>query len=169
MTTATPTQGAITRKEFHASKEFLALTDKQRVWVDAFVDSQDAGQATRTAYGDQTDSAYRAMLTRKVETSPRVLAALDLFYGRSPKEKFLRDLQLDIKRAKGVAKIEARRLFAKIAGLDGSPDSAVPVPPVLRSRVPAGATALADENGVVRGYRTADGEYVRLAEVVVER
>jgi hypothetical protein len=119
MATAPAAPSVMSKESFHVSKEFSALTDKQRVWVDSFVDTQDAGQATCIAYGNHTDPAYRAMLCRKIETSPRVLAALDLFYGRSPKEKFLRDLQNDIARAKGVAKIEARRLFAKVAGLDG--------------------------------------------------
>jgi hypothetical protein len=123
MATATET---MSKEAFQASKEYLALTEKQRVWVDAFVDSQDAGQATVLAYGDNPDSAYRAMLTRKVETSPRVIAALDLFYGRSPKEKFIRDLQLDIARAKGVARVEGRRLYARVTGLiDSAPDAAV--------------------------------------------
>lgn len=129
MPTATPNQGVITREKLHASKEYLALTDKQRVWVDSFVDSQDAALSTRIAYGDQSDSAYRAMLTRKIETSPRVLAALDLFYGRSPKECFVRDLTLDIARSKGIARVEARRLFARVVGfIDGArSDSEYPV------------------------------------------
>jgi predicted signal transduction protein with EAL and GGDEF domain len=121
MAIAIQNHGVITLEELHVSKEFLALTERQGAWIDSFLQSQDAGQATRIAYGDHTDPVYRAMLTRKIETSARVLAALDLFYGRSAKEKFLRDLQLDINRAKGVARIEARRLFAKVAGLDGSP------------------------------------------------
>ena len=111
----------MSKETFHASKEYLAVTDKQKVWLDVFIDSQDAALATSTAYGAQTDSAYRAMLTRKVESSPRVLAALDLFYGRTPREKFLRDLQNDIAHSKGIAKIEARRLYAKVTGIDGSP------------------------------------------------
>jgi hypothetical protein len=119
---ATATQSTMSKQTFHLSKEFLAVTEKQRVWVDAFVDSRDAAQATRIAYGAKTDSAYRAMLTRKIETSPRILAALDLYYARSPREKFLRDLQLDIEHSKGIAKIEGCRLYAKVTGLvDDSP------------------------------------------------
>jgi len=125
MATAPVARSAMTKEEFRASKEFLALTDKQRRWVDVFVDSQDAALATRIAYGDHTDSPYRAMLTRKVESSPRVIAALDLYFARSPREKFLRDLENDIKHSTGVARIEARRLYAKIMGLvDGSPMAA---------------------------------------------
>jgi len=127
---ATATQSSTMSKElFHASREFLSLTEKQMVWVDVLISSQDAALATRTAYGDQTDEPYRAMLCRKVETSPRVIAALDLFYGRSPRERFVRDLQNDIARSKGIAKIEARRLYAKMVfGVDGQPTEEVEHP-----------------------------------------
>jgi hypothetical protein len=39
MAIATQNQAVITRNEFHATKEFLALTEKQRIWVDALIDS----------------------------------------------------------------------------------------------------------------------------------
>ena len=125
MVTTAPAASVMAKETFHASKEFLALTQKQKSWVNAFVDSLDAGLATRAAYGDETDEAYRAMLTRKIETSPRIIAALDLFFARTPRERFLRDLESDIKHSTGIAKIEARRLYAKITGLDGSPTDGV--------------------------------------------
>jgi len=93
----TATHNPMTIEDFHATKEFLALTERQRKWVDVFIETADANHATLEAY-NATDSVYRAMLCRKVETSPRVIAALDLFYGRSPKEKFPRDLELEIVR-----------------------------------------------------------------------
>jgi len=120
---ATATQSTISKEVFHSSKEYLSLTSGQKRWIDAFVETLDANLSTRKAYG-ASDDAYVAMFTRKIETSPRILAALDLFFVRSPREKFLRDLQNDIARSTGVARIEARRLFAKITGLiDGALDS----------------------------------------------
>jgi hypothetical protein len=123
MTTAT--QGAITRAEFSTSREFLALTDKQRVWVDLFIESQDMSRATRTAYGT-VNGAYEAMLTRKIETSPRVIAALNLFYGRSPKEAFLSELERTIQRETGPAKVAAMQLMArlKFSGKSENPEFA---------------------------------------------
>jgi hypothetical protein len=118
---ATTIQSTMSKEALHASKEYLSLTSGQKRWIDAFVETSDANRATREAYG-ASDDAYIAMFTRKIESSPRIIAALDLFYGRSPKEKFLRDLQNDISRSKGIAKIEARRLYAKMVfGVDGSP------------------------------------------------
>jgi hypothetical protein len=118
---APATQSAMAKTDFVKSKEYLALTDGQRKWVEIFIETSDANRATREAYG-ANDDTYIAMFTRKTETSPRVLAALDLYFARSPREKFLRDLQNDIAHSKGVARIEARRLFAKVTGLiDGAP------------------------------------------------
>lgn len=110
----------MTKEAFHASKEYLSLTPRQRVWVDTFIDSQSAPLATKTAYGDKTDEGYRSMLTKKVETSVRVIAALDLFYGRSPREKFIRDLEMNIQNSEGIAKIEGQKLLAKVLGLISS-------------------------------------------------
>jgi hypothetical protein len=120
---ATATRSTMSKEAFHSSKEYLSLTSGQRKWIDAFLATSDANGATREGYG-ATDDAYVAMFTRKIETSPRIIAALDLYFARSPREKFLRDLQNDIAHAKGVAKIEARRLYAKMVfGVDGSPSA----------------------------------------------
>ena len=118
---ATVTQNPdVNQEQFCTSKEYLALTTRQRRWIDLFVHNSDANRATREAYG-ATDDAYVAMFTRKIETSPRIIAALDLYFDRSPRERFLRDLQNDIAHAKGIAKIEARRLYARMVfGVDGS-------------------------------------------------
>jgi hypothetical protein len=117
MATAERREGVIATAEFHASKEFLALTDGQRKWIDVFIETSDANLATREAYGTN-DDAYIAMFTRKIESSPRVIAALDLYFARSPRDRFLRDLQNDIAHSTGIARIEARRLYARITGLD---------------------------------------------------
>ena len=124
MATATA-PNVMSKETFHASREFLSLTEKQRVWVDSFIETSDANLATREAYSAD-DDAYVAMFTRKIETSPRIIAALDLFFARSPREKFLRDLQNDIACSKGIAKVEARRLYAKMVfGVDGAPTEEV--------------------------------------------
>jgi hypothetical protein len=60
------------------------------------------------------------MFTRKIESSTNVIGALDFFYQRSPREKFLRDLENDIRRATGVARIEGLKLYARVTGLDVS-------------------------------------------------
>jgi hypothetical protein len=108
----------MTVEQFHAAAEYLALTQRQRKWVDTFTESQNPGFATSTAYGSDTTETYRAMFTRKLETNPRILPALDLYFARSEREKLLRDLEHDIPRLEGVALIEAYRLRARLAGPD---------------------------------------------------
>jgi hypothetical protein len=123
MVTATQQSSTMAKEEFFKSAPYLSLTEGQRRWLELFIETQDANLSTRKAYG-ATDDAYIAMFTRKIETSPRIIAALDLYFARSPREKFLRDLQNDIAHATGVAKIEARRLYAKMVfGVDGAPSS----------------------------------------------
>lgn len=115
----TATQQPMSIEAFHALSEYLALTEGQKKWVDIFIETPDANLATRKAYG-ATDAAYVAMLTRKIETSPRIIAALDRYLGRTPRERFLRDLELDIKHAKGMGRAELRRLQAQILGFDAT-------------------------------------------------
>jgi hypothetical protein len=148
----------IAKADFANSAAYLALTARQRRWIDVFIETSDANRATREAYG-ATDDTYVAMFTRKTETSPRIIAALDLFFDRSPREKFLRDLQNDIAHSKGVAKIEARRLYAKMVfGVDGTPSNEIVNSDckigdiVLVNGVKHRVTAV-DENG-----RPTDGE-----------
>jgi hypothetical protein len=113
-------QSTMTKEAFHSTQSYLALTTRQRAWVDTFIDSQDAAMATKTAYGDNRDESYRAMLTRKVETSSKVIAALDVFYQRSEKDRFVRDLRLNIQNSTGIARVESQKLLAKVLGLVSS-------------------------------------------------
>jgi hypothetical protein len=109
-------QGVITQMEFHASREYCALTAKQRIWIDFFIETQDAELATRTAYESASDT-YVKLFTYQVEANPRIVNALNLFYGRSPRESFLQELQRDIRRSpKGsIARIQAQNLYARMA------------------------------------------------------
>jgi hypothetical protein len=119
----TPTVRAISKEALHTSKEYLALTDKQKVWVNTFIETSDPKRATVEAYGGDTSPEYRAMLCRKIQTSPRILDVLDVWFGVSSRDKFLRTLEADIKTLQGVAKIQALKLYARAAGiLDDSDD-----------------------------------------------
>jgi hypothetical protein len=107
------------KEDFMKSREYLALTPRQQAWVDSFLDSQNASLATRTAYGTKND-AYEAMLTRKIESSPRVIAALNLLYGRSERDAFLSELERTIQRERGPAKVSAMQLLARLKFTDKS-------------------------------------------------
>jgi hypothetical protein len=126
MTSATE-KGVITHREFHESREYLALTAKQRVWIDSFIASQDAALATRTAYQSESTS-YSKLFTYKMEANSRIQAALNLFFGRSPREVFLQELEKDIRRSpKGsIARIQAQNLYARMAFGDETENPSVP-------------------------------------------
>jgi hypothetical protein len=142
------------REAFHKTQSYLALTEKQKVWVDTFCESHDAAHSTRIAYGSDTSEEYRAMLTRKIETSARVVAALDLYYGRSPREKFIRDLELNIANSTGIAKVEGQKLLAKVLGLvndESSPNGKIGDTVLVEGK--RFTVTAVDENG-----RPTDGE-----------
>jgi hypothetical protein len=115
----------MSKDDFQKSKEYLALTSRQRTWLTALMETNDIAQATRTAYGTKND-AYEAMLTRKIESSPRVIAALNLFYGRSERDAFLSELDRTIQREKGPAKVAAMQLKARLQFSRDSETPAVP-------------------------------------------
>src|ERR1700674_1124950 len=95
---ATQSTGAGTTDEFHASKEYLSLNAKQRVWLDVFIETQDAAQATQTAYNPATET-YGKLLRYKIEANPRMRAAVNVALGRSEQEAFLVGVLEDIRRA----------------------------------------------------------------------
>lgn len=113
---------------FHASKEYLALNDKQRVWVDIFVATQDAALATQTAYSPAT-VVYGKLLQYKIEATARIRAALNRYLGRSEEEVFLDEVQETMRRApKGSDRqVRAQALYARLK-YDIRPDAADPEP-----------------------------------------
>lgn len=133
--TATAALSTMTQEEFHASREWKALTEGQKRWVSLFIETQDAKRATAEAY-ESDDEAYIAMFTRKIESSPNVISALDTFYQRSERDKFIRDLRLNIQNSEGIAKIQGQRLLAQILRLVDSD--------VEQPKVGVGDTVLVD-------------------------
>jgi|HubBroStandDraft_1064217.scaffolds.fasta_scaffold241636_2 hypothetical protein len=107
----------ITPAEFHASREYRTLTDRQRKWVDIVVTSNDPERATAEAFGATANDAYAKMLQGKLETSPRVRAAIHLFYGYTEREVFLQDLKTDLRRSRpgSIARTKFAAMYAKLA------------------------------------------------------
>lgn len=117
MTTETLNPRVITEAEFHASREYRALTDRQRKWVDIVFRENDPERATREAFDVTANDAYAKMLQGKLETSPRVRAAIHLFYGYTEREAFLQDLKTDLRRSKpgSTARTKFAAMYAKLA------------------------------------------------------
>jgi len=135
---ATQIKDAETADVFHASREYVRLTAKQRAWLDIFIFTRDAVLATKTAYNAASDT-YARLLAHQIEANSRIRAALNVYQGRSEQEIFLADLQETIRRApKGsVAQVRAQALYARMKFGVSTPDSDhEPVAPTAASESP---------------------------------
>jgi hypothetical protein len=163
MTTATAKQ--LTKSQYEQTAEYKALTDAQRNWVDIFVKTADAPRATREAYHTEDGSAYHSMLTRKTQSSPRITACLDRIFQLDDKARFIRDLEVDIRKSTGVARAELRRLYYQVAFGDApAPTATAEADAVPDGRVPADCLGVyRNASGIVIGYRSADSVDVKLS------
>lgn len=170
-----PTKARLTDGEFHASREYLELTAQQRVWVDAFLNTPDALQATKTAYKSADETART--FTYRLRANPRVRAAVNLALGRSEQEAFLDEVKRDIDRAPvgSDRRVRAEAMYARMKWGDSEPankpENQNPRPVgTTAGRVPPGCRAVTHkETGVLLGYITPEGERVSLAAVEVTR
>jgi hypothetical protein len=178
------TKGPITLAELQASPEYLACTPKMQVWLTTLIESNfDYKLATATAFNCK-NLRQAHVFSYAVRKWPVIRAALNLYLGRSEQDVFLEDLKETIRRApKGsVAQVRAQALYARLKfgvsegsaepeAKSESPAAAVESKaPVSESRIPAGAYPLYDKtSGALQGYRTTDGQYIRLADVEVTR
>jgi hypothetical protein len=110
MVVETANTGVMSLAEFQATREFLALTAKQRDWFTAYVETGDARLATERAY----ESKAPNLLTFQVQANARIVAALNRFFGVSPRDAFLKELSRTIQKESGMAKVHAQRLYAKL-------------------------------------------------------
>jgi hypothetical protein len=178
MATVTKTRGVITLSDLQASPEYLACSSKMRLWLTTLIENGfDYPAATAAAFNCKNPRVF----SYAVRNWTKVRAALNLYLGRSEQDAFLDDLQKTIRRAPAGSdrQVRAQALFARLKWNVSSPASDEPDAPAPSkhktpeaasdSRIPAGATPLVDGSGVVRGYRTSDGQYVQMANVEVAR
>jgi hypothetical protein len=166
---------SMTWERLEASAQWTALTVKQKIWFVVFMGTGDALVATRAAFDCKSERNMKIM-SYEARRHPALRSAIGFYCGRSERELFLEELQRTISRESGIAKTKSQALYARLAfGVEslevsaGTSTTAADVPCKAKSdaRVPAGATALADKSGVIRGYRTAEGKHVQLAAVEV--
>jgi hypothetical protein len=178
MATISQTRGFITLSDLQTSREYLACSSKMRHWLTILIENGfDYPAATAAAF----DCKNPRVFSYAVRNWPKVRAALNLYLGRSEQEAFLDDLQKTIRRAPAGSdrQVRAQALYARLKWNVSSPASEEPETPANSklktpeaapdSRIPAGATPLVDRSGVVRGYRSSDGQYVQLANFEAAR
>jgi hypothetical protein len=154
---------------FERSSVWEALTPQQRLWVvEVLANGGDRIAATRVAYHCRTAKTAQ-ILSYEVRKHPTIVAALEAYRG-VPRAEFLAELRRTIRSAVdgSVAQVKAQALYARLAfGVEGETDGR----PASNSeesaaapdrKVPAGARAWVNKDGVVIGYRDADGKDVQL-------
>jgi hypothetical protein len=170
-----------------ARVEWQALTLKQQTFLRAYIQSgvdtgtYDAVAAVRAAY-NATGNAK--VLSYELLANPKIDRILVLHFGWNEQDRLktrhqksvkqlLRQVRFQLRHAEP-GSVSAQRLTAQLQSLLLNQEPPVEREPeaetaVSNTRIPVGATALVDERGVTRGYRTADGQYVQLAAVEATR
>jgi len=94
-------------------------------YIQSGVDSgvYDLRSAMKAAYNASSERNLRC-LTYEVLANRRVRDVLALHFNQSPRDLFLADLEKSIDREKGIAKVQAQKLYAKLAfGIEDSQPS----------------------------------------------
>lgn len=170
--------------ELQRMPEYVRLTGKQKALVDAFVANEhDRVTAYQVTHPTCTvrDSAEKG--AHKVFSAPAMRAVLDVYFqvdALDAVKEQIRRAMLD--RHLTTAQASMVRLYAAAHGISVDspmePPAAAPMsapapqaPAAARTprdpRIPEGAVALRDSAGVIRGYKTAEGQKVRFADVEV--
>jgi Terminase small subunit len=163
------------------SERYRALTDRQKVFVTAYLASGNAVKAVREAYRCKSDQTARVM-TYQLLQHPRVADCIAELKGKTERDIQIEGLRRDLWKCRpgGYERARFLSMYLQLTGLLKPPTEAelrpdrqaksrakaskiTPANPL--DRVPADATPLADKNGIVRGYKTADGKFVQLADV----
>jgi hypothetical protein len=151
------------------------------VYIQGFLDTGtwDPVAATQAAFTSANLNVCRAT-TWRVKRHPQMKTVLDLFVNskKSPQELALEEMQRHLDAAEP-GSVAAQRLLATkhalLRRMDAETDDAPPPPappePVVQtaprepeSRIPVGARGIR-KDGILIGYKTPDGQVVRLAPV----
>lgn len=107
-------------EDFERSMQFSILNLREREFVLAIIEGKNIEDATKSAY---PRAKNHRVLCWRLRNSERVLDALNLWFGASPipalsaKDAAISDVKKDIRKLKGVARVQARRLLLQLEGL----------------------------------------------------
>lgn len=123
MATATaPITGRLTLDELSQTVEFRQLTPKQALWVSTYVmnflehGTLDASFAVKTAYDTKSDDVTR-ITGCKLLANPKIILALNRFWGDSPEAAFLKLVEKALYSRKiSVSRVRALELYSRLKG-----------------------------------------------------
>ena len=105
----------LTLADFKQSAEFLTLTDQQRKFVLRYFQDRDAAAAAAVAY--PTSRNPRQMKNTLLGTDS-VLAAINLWYGVTPKAAMIAAVKRDIRRTRSErVRFDLKVLLCRLQGL----------------------------------------------------
>jgi hypothetical protein len=99
--------------EFIKTLEWAALSARQKFWLQTYIASDDPILAVQNAYQNVAEKNIRAF-SYKIIKQRKIHAALNRYFNRSEKDIYLAQLERDIARTKGAAKIELQLRFAEL-------------------------------------------------------
>jgi hypothetical protein len=107
--------GKMKWEEFRQSAEWINLTPAQQAWLVSFFATNDAMYATRVAFPNCAERNRRSMAWQ-IERVPRIVAAMNLWRGKTEREIFLQELEKTIRASEdgSVAKVRAMSLYARL-------------------------------------------------------
>ena len=114
----------LTLEELRVLPEFLMLTQKQQLFVSTYVSAgmaegghYNVASAIKTAYDCNSEEAVRVMSYGMMQNI-RILAVLNLHFGVSPTDQFLKDLDRAIRNKKITrAQVELLALKSRMLGI----------------------------------------------------
>ena len=110
----------MTPEAFSSSMEFRLLSDREREVTLVVIEGKSLEEAVRSVY---PRSRNQRLLAARMRNNERVLNALRLWFGQSSipiptaKEEAIRELKADIRKLRGVARVQARRLLLTLQGV----------------------------------------------------
>ena len=136
----------ISLSELHETPEFKSLTANQQNWFDRYATTGDPRRATVESYprAKKLGPAYTSQLMQKLLSAPRVRAVLACYWQLDGRQKFLADLEIDIRRAKGSDKASLQMVRAKVLGLVPGDDASILAAEPEQQTFPVGATVEQD-------------------------
>jgi hypothetical protein len=154
--------------EWHASKEYLQCSVKQRLWLGALVSNGfDYTAATVAAFGCKSVKNAQ-IFSYAVRRARAVKAALNLYLRKTELDCDIEETFKQYQRAEP-GSVAAQRLWSQLLRLkygvraELEADDSQPEPAKADSRIPPDyLEVFQDKAGVVIGYRAANGEAVKL-------
>jgi hypothetical protein len=101
------------RSAFEKTAEWQKLSVRQKFWLQTYLASgNDQVFATQLAY-DTTEKSTRTF-SYEVIKQKKIQAALNRYFNRSERDIYLAQLDREIKKAKGTARIKLQMQFAEL-------------------------------------------------------